>query len=265
MEISGELATVVSSLCSLVLLPRDERTQSVVLQQMGMCGHMSLAHERQQLYSLLSTVQKLRWCAGEGNQLVHDGMASTCCLAAAHAAVELLKMPSSASSGRAAVADQQCEPSAAAAGATTARHRGMDQLPSLVILGRSLLQWAGQLQQQAPELVLLGLGELQQGQHRGTLLHEHGVTRVCIPRLREGSAIKPRERLESLVGTVFEWVGGIDSPTLEQLAAAGCSPQQLQQQLDALLSAQQGTQQGLTAEIFLRIWGFRKMAIFPCA
>jgi hypothetical protein len=52
--------------------------------------------------------------------------------------------------------------------------------------------------------------------------------------------------LESLAATVREWVGDLDAPTHAQLVAAGCAPQQLQQQLDALLSAQQGTHQGLT-------------------
>jgi hypothetical protein len=52
--------------------------------------------------------------------------------------------------------------------------------------------------------------------------------------------------MESLVATVCEWADGIDPPAQAQLAAAGCPPQQLQQQLEALLSAQQDTQQGLT-------------------
>jgi hypothetical protein len=70
---------------------------------------------------------------------------------------------------------------------------------------------------------------------------------VCIPGLRQGSAIKPGERLERLAATVSEWVSGLDcESTQAQLRAAGCSPEQLQQQLGVLLSAQQGTQQGLT-------------------
>jgi predicted small secreted protein len=53
--------------------------------------------------------------------------------------------------------------------------------------------------------------------------------------------------LNSLVGTVSGWVGGLVSPTaLTQLRAASCAPQQLQQQLDALLTAQQEAQQDLT-------------------
>jgi hypothetical protein len=42
-------------------------------------------------------------------------------------------------------------------------------------------------------------------------------------------------------------MGSIEAPAaLAQLQAAGCSPQQLQHQLQALLFAAQGTQQGLT-------------------
>jgi hypothetical protein len=121
-------------------------------------------------------------------------------------------------------------------------------LPSLVILGRCLLQWAEQLQQQMSRLLLLGSGKLSWVQHSLRLkrMYEHGATPVCIRGLRQESTLPPGEWLESLVGTVSEWVGSIDPPALAQLAAAGCSPQQLQQQLDALLSAQQGLQQGMT-------------------
>jgi hypothetical protein len=70
---------------------------------------------------------------------------------------------------------------------------------------------------------------------------------VCIPALRSGAASRPADLLESLAATVSEWVGGIEAPAaLAQLGAAGCAPQQLQQRLQALLSAQQGTQQNLT-------------------
>ena len=119
-------------------------------------------------------------------------------------------------------------------------------LPSLVLFGRCLLQWAGQLQQHAQEL-LQGHGDLQQTNEGLLCEYDYSAARMCIPVLREGSTIKPGERLESLAATVSEWVGGLDCElTQTQLGAAGCLPQQLQQQLDALLSAQQGTQQRLT-------------------
>jgi hypothetical protein len=120
-------------------------------------------------------------------------------------------------------------------------------LPSLVLFGRCLLQWAEQLQQQGAGQLQLGwLSVLNGEQHDNTL--QHSAANVCIPSMHRVPDLIPAERLESLVATVREWVGGIlvDSPAHTQLTAAGCSPQQLQQQLDALLSAQQGTQQGLT-------------------
>jgi hypothetical protein len=110
------------------------------------------------------------------------------------------------------------------------------------------LQWAEQLQQQGPKLVpgtMLEFG----GRHFTTQIpvYQDGAAVVCIPRLRVGPAIvAPADRLDSMAGTVSEWVGGIDpdSAAYAQLEAAGCSPQQLLQQLGAMLSAQQGTQQG---------------------
>ena len=115
----------------------------------------------------------------------------------------------------------------------------MDYLPSLVILGRCCLQWAEQLQQQAPGLLP---GALQDA-----LLYEHSAANVCIPGLRRGTATLLGEKLERLMAMMSRWVGGIDSAAcLEQLAAAGCSSQQLRQPLVALLEAQITTQHGLT-------------------
>ena len=102
------------------------------------------------------------------------------------------------------------------------------------------------MQQQAPELMFLASEGLLTQQDRGSLLHEHDAASVCLPDLRCGSPDDPGHRLESLAATVSHWVIATDSPAHGQLTAVGCSPQQLQQQLDALLSAQHGTQQGLT-------------------
>ena len=93
--------------------------------------------------------------------------------------------------------------------------------------------------------MLLGSGELQQ-ESTHALLYECSAARVCIPGLQEGSRILSGQCLGSLAAAVCEWVGNIDPPAIQQLAAADCLPQQLQQQLGALLLAQQGTQQGLT-------------------
>jgi uncharacterized membrane protein YgcG len=243
-RINTELSTVLNVVCLRALLPRDEQTYTTLPQYMGLCGPVALAQEQQQLYSLLSTLHKLHCCVHAGDQWSDaQHMAATCCLAAGYAAVGLLKV-AEAAGAESAAAEQQSQSSIAAAAAV--QQPAASCLPSLVIFGRCLLQWAGQLQQQAPELLSLGSGELSWDQHNSTLMYTEGAARVCIPVLRQGSAITPGECLESLAGTVSEWVGSIDPPALQQLTAAGCSPQQLQQQLAALLSAQQGLRQGLT-------------------
>jgi hypothetical protein len=218
-----------------VLVPREGQTSCMLLQHMGCQGPVALVQEQQQLYSLLSTLQKLHSCVRPGAQKDwEEQVAAGCCLAAGHAAVGLLKVASAAGAGGLAATEQQVQSLAAAAAVSTVSY-----LPSLVIFGRFLLLLAGQLQQQVPQ---------QQEQH-GTPrvpLYEFSAARVCIPGLRQGSVILPGEWMESMAAAVAEWVGGIDSPAFQQLTAAGCSPQQLQQQLDALLAAQQGTRQGLT-------------------
>ena len=212
----------------------------VMLQRMGLCGPAALAQEQRQLYSLLSTVLKLGHCRSAGGQLCWgEQAAGSCCLAAAQAAVSLLSLGGPAGPG---------QPEIAATAAGAAQQPAVDYLPSLVIFGRCCLQWAEQLQQQAQGLILLAAALLQQErQYQEALLYEHSVANLCVPGLRQEAATLPGEMLESLVGMVFGWVGGLESAAcLEQLAAAGCSPQQLQQRLDLLLAAQQGTQQGLT-------------------
>ena len=234
-----KLSTIISCLCSVVLLPRDEHVDSALMQHMALRGPVALSQEQQQLYSLLSTLQKLRCCVrAEGQWDFGVHMADSCCLAAGHVAVGLLTMALAAARVGSA-AHQHSQPSVAAA--TVAQQPAVSYLPSLVIFGRCLLQWAEQLQQQGPELLVLGSAELQWN------LYGHAAARVCLPGMRQGlSGIMPGERLESLLATVREWVGVIDLPASAQLTAAGCTPQQLQQQLDALLSAQNATQQGLT-------------------
>jgi hypothetical protein len=224
-------------------------TNSLIMQYMGLCGPSALAQEQRQLYSLLSTVLKLgrceslvlklECCESLKGQLWCWRAAASCSLAAAQAAVNLLPLVATAGPGQPA-------PEAAA------QQSAVDYLPSLVIFGRCCLQWADQLQQQSPGLVLWAAatasGPLQHEQEwRDALLYEHSVANVSIPGLRDEAATLPGEKLESLVAVVSGWVGGLGSAgCVEQLAAAGCSPQQLQQQLDALLAAQQATQQGLT-------------------
>ena len=243
-DMLADMYPLIGSVCSALLLSGDEH-DSMLMQPMGLRGPAALAKEQQQLYSLLSTILKLRYCVqDDGQRCLGEQMVATCCLAAGHAAVALLKMAlGPAGAGGSPKPDPRSHSQAEAAAAVAAQQPALSYLPSLVIFGRCLLQWADQLQQQAPQLVLLEPGNLQQS---NTLLLEHGAACVCVPGLREGSTVKPGQRLESLVATVGEWMGSIDSPAHAQLAAAGCSPQHLQQQLVALLTSQQGTQQGLT-------------------
>jgi hypothetical protein len=231
----------VTTLCAAVFLRHQALYRSnfncVMLQHIGLCGPAALAQELRQLYSLLSTVLKLGR-RGAGQLCWGEQAAGSCCLAAAQAAVSLLTLGRPAGPG---------QPANAATAAAAVQQPAVDYLPSLVLFGRCCLQWAEQLQQQAPRLLLLAPGMSQQERElRDSLLYAHSVANVCIPQWRREAATLPGEKIEALVKMVLDWVGGLESAAcLEQLAAAGCSPQQLQQQFDMLLAAQQGTQEGL--------------------
>ena len=242
-----QLCACVTGLCLLVLLPDDQHTNSVLLQHIGLCGPAALSREQQQLYSLLSTLQKLRCCIKATGQLWYgERMADACCLAAACTSVGLLRMASAPAEKPSLVNQQSVAAAAAAAAAAATIHsaaaiiHSVAYLPSLVLFGRCMLQWAEQLQQQEAGQLMRKLLTLHEEQHV--------AARVCIPLARQGPALAPGERLESLAAIIHDWVGqcNTDSPAHQQLAAAGCSPEQLQQQLDALLSAQQGTKQGVS-------------------
>jgi hypothetical protein len=241
-----------NTLATLPMLLHGDHIHSLLLllhMHMGLLGPAALAQEQQQLYSLLRTPQKMRSCVRVECQWFFDeGMADSCCLAAVRAAMGLLNM---AVAGGSAETDLTSQSHAAAAATAAAQQSAVSYLPSLAIIGRCMQQWAGQLQQQAPDLLLLGSEGPQNQQDSDTLPHaklsDDSAACVCLPWLREGSAIEPGHRLDGLAATMSEWVGGIQhSPAHVQLMAAGCSPQQLQQQLDVLLSAQQGTQHILT-------------------
>jgi hypothetical protein len=223
-----ELPVGRSKLITDVLLCHPDHTRSLLVQHMGLCGPEVLPQEQRQLYSLLSTVLKLGHGSSEAfKPCWGERAAGSCCLASGQAAARLL-LPSSGSEAE----HPQC---------------AADLLPSLVILGRCCLQWAEQLQQQAPELLLLASAALQPEQCQIALLHDHSAALVCIPGLRQVAGRMPADRMESLLLAVSEWVSGLESTkAVAQLQAAACAPQQLQQQLDALLTTQQGVQQGLT-------------------
>jgi hypothetical protein len=231
---------VMSSMLSIDDLPVDRRcvlteillchhvnTKSMLVQHMGFCGPVALAQEQRQLYSLLSTVLKLGHGETAGGKPCWGEQAvGSCCLAAGQAAVRLLLPPPPPKGSAAAVAAQQ---------------PATDYLPSLVIFGRCCLQWAEQLQQKTPQLLLLASGLLQQEQ-RHALLHDHSAGLVCVPAVRQAVPFTPADTLENLIAAVTGWLGNRELPS-----AADSAPGQLQQQqLDALLLAQQGTQQGLT-------------------
>jgi hypothetical protein len=213
-----------------LLLSRDGVTDSVLVQHMGLCGPVVLAQEQRQLYSLLCTVLKVgRRGSAAAKACWGERAAGNCCLAAGQAAVRLLSPPPT--------------------GSAAAQQPAADYLPSLVIFGRCCLQWAEQLQQQAPELLLLWSGALGAAQGEA-LLQEGSAALLCI-RCSQGvlaqGVVVPGVMIETSVLAVSAWVGGLELPAvLAQLEAAACAPQQLQQQLRALLSAQQGAQQGLT-------------------
>jgi hypothetical protein len=232
----SEVHAGVSGRCAELLLQHtSSNTNCLVVQHMGLCGPAALAQEQRQLYSLLSTVLKVGRCESSGGQWWCWRAAASCFLAAAQTSVSLLSLAAPAGPG-------QIGPIAAA------QQPAVEYLPSLVIFGRCCLQWAEQLQQQAEGLILLAAALLQQErEYQDALLYVHSVANVCIPGMRQEAVTLRGERLESLVGMMSGWVGGLESAAcLGQLAAAGCSPQQLQQQLDALLAAQPRTLQELT-------------------
>jgi hypothetical protein len=82
---------------------------------------------------------------------MQEQIASGCLLAAARAAVGLLKVASAAGAGGLAATEQQVQSLAAAAAVPS-----LSYLPSLVIFTCCLLHWTLQLQEQSPELLLLG-------------------------------------------------------------------------------------------------------------
>jgi hypothetical protein len=132
-----------------------------------------------------------------------------------------------------AAAATAASPAAAAAGAppaAAAQLPEVDFLPSLVIFGRCCLQWAEQLREQTPDLLLPFQAIPQKRQ--AYVQCGHGAWSSCI------ALNKPHEgRLGGLIRTVSGWVGSLESQAvLTQLEAAGCAPQQLQPQLQSLLA-----------------------------
>jgi hypothetical protein len=166
-------------------------------------------------------------------------------------------------------------PEAAAAAATAVQQPAVEHLPSLVLYGRCCLQLAEHLEHLAPRLLAPSAVQQeqqqeQQQQQQESLpeLHEESAALVCAPGLQPAKADVRVETTENLIDTMCRWVRALEAPALPsplaaagcspqqlqqqqqavltQLAAAGCAPQQLQQQLDLLLAAEQGAEKGLT-------------------
>jgi uncharacterized membrane protein YgcG len=210
---------------------------------------------------LLEMASPVRPAAATGQQIDADPGAVAAALEVAVAAVVGDGPGPAAAAAAAAVTGVAPE---AAVAAAAAQQPAVDYLPSLVIFGRCCLQWAEQLERQKTGLLLLAhCAEVQQEQSSSSSsraaavqlqqesllyeLHNEGPALVCIPGLRQGKSGMPVDSMESLIDSLAQWVSGLQAPAvLSQLAAAGCAQQQLQQQLDALLAAQQGTRQGLT-------------------
>jgi hypothetical protein len=202
---------------------------------MGRCGPAARAQEQRQYYSALSTVLKLGRCAAAAEPGFAQQLAASCCVFAGQAALCLLP-----------TADQQSQPLAAS---VTTQLAVVDYLPSLVLFGRCCLLWAELLRLEGPQLLLLAAGQ-QQGQE--ALLYVDSAALVCIPWLRQRTDAGYGDKLELLTPLLSHWVGDLNSPpALDRLAAAGCPPQQLQQQLEVLSAAQEGVQQGLLTEASL--------------
>jgi hypothetical protein len=277
-----DVLPAVRALCIQLLLPIPAHTSPKLVQHMGLCGPVALAQEQRQLYSLLGTVLKMGSCktaGGEARPCWGVGAAG-CCLGAGMAAVALLQLGSSASS--AAATDQHLRPVALAAGAApapaaatvaaptaaaatttavsaataaavaaAAQQPEVDYLPSLVIFGRCCLQWAEQLSEQTPDLLLPF--KAMPRSRRAYVLHMHGAYSACIGfHQQQGPEGKRVGRMAGFTSAVSGWVGSLKSrAVLTQLEAAGCAPQQLQQQLDALLAANQELQPGKLTEASL--------------
>jgi hypothetical protein len=233
------------------------------VQHTGLRGPTVLVQEQRQLYSLLGTMLKVGCAATKAgaqqcgsNQLVWQA-AGSCCFLAGQAAVWLLHGCSLV--GASAFLPEplvlMTEVQWQSVAAAVVLQPAVAYLPSLVIFGRCCLHLAEQLSavhRQAPELLLMRSGALEQQEQQGqpgseAELHVHSATMVCDPGSPSKADTLPCDMLQSLAAAVSAWVGSIQAPAARaQLEAAGCAPQQLQQRLQALLAAQQESQQGLT-------------------
>ena len=219
---------------------------------LGLHGPGASVVEQRQYYSMLGTIQKLSRCQTDGELCWGLALASTCCWAAALAAVRLLQgdvVTAGAQAAAQAPAPEhgQFTPPAAE------QEPEVQYLPSLAIFGRCCLVWAEQLQQQAPDVLLLVSMTAAQHQQRqqGKVHVVYSAARVCIPWAAQdkAAATAPSCGLEELVATLSSWVGAIRSPAAHAAlaAAAGGDLQQFRQQLEALSAAQHTVrQEGVT-------------------
>ena len=270
---------LVDSCLDWLLLEYQDLRPTLML-HMGLRGDAALVLEQRQLYSLLSTVQKLGSCKGGDGEVCWGKQVDTCWWAVGQAAVRLLQVagpvtglgaaapagPAAASAAAAPAAPVSPpaapgprpaagQQNAATSDAAKQQLAEAEYLPSLVLFGRCCLAWAEQLQQQAPVLLSggrqAGTASRQQGQ--GVVKSEFGAAYVCIPgsRFVFGAGVRPADKpceLERFTDTVSSWVGGVTSPVARSAlaAAAGGDLQQLRQQLGALSAAQAAVREGVS-------------------
>jgi hypothetical protein len=219
---------------------------------LGLHGPDASVVEQRQYYSMLSTIQKLSRCQKDGELCWGFALASTCCWAAALAAVRLLQ-EDVVTAGAQAAAQAPAPEHGQFTPPAAEQEPEVQYLPSLAIFGRCCLVWAEQLQQQAPDVLLLVSMTAAQHQQRqqGKVHVVYSAARVCIPWAAQDKAVAtvPSCGLEELVATLSLWVGAIRSPAAHAAlaAAAGGDLQQFRQQLEALSAAQHTVrQEGVT-------------------
>jgi DNA polymerase III psi subunit len=208
-----------------------------LMMHMGLRGPEALALEQRQLYSMISTVQKLSRCQTLHGLCWGAQAADECCLAAAQAAVGVLSAAAAtatAAGSSAATATPEAGQQGAASAAAL-QHPEVDCLPSLVILGRLCLTGAQQLHQQTPMLLQMRVAS-------AVRVLQQDETQQLVSQLQQ------LQHMKSMAATVSFWVVGVTSSLASAALAAAASGgvQQFRQQLEALSAAQQAVRDGVS-------------------
>ena len=207
-----------------------------LMMHMGLRGPEALALEQRQLYSMISTVQKLSRCQALHGFCWGAQAADECCLAVAQAAVGVLSAAATATAAGSSAATATPEAGQqGAASAAALQHPEVDCLPSLVISGRLCLTGAQQLHQQTPML-------LQMRVVSAVRVLQQDETQQLVSQLQQ------LQHMKSMAATVSFWVVGVTSSLASAALAAAASGdlQQFRQQLEALSAAQQAVRDGVS-------------------